>query len=121
MKTVFLTDRKTCDYCKETAYYDAPTIDGPWGFLCEKHYALRGRVGGSKIVYEKASNENQEKEAMLGIEKLSIKYWEKVVMDGVREISCPSCKRKHRLEPDASGEFRCHKCKQLIIIPGGLL
>lgn len=27
-----------CDFCDKAAIYDAKTIMGPWGFVCEDHY-----------------------------------------------------------------------------------
>ena len=35
---LIILDRK-CDICKKTAYWDAPTIAGPWAYLC--HDCLR--------------------------------------------------------------------------------
>ena len=33
-----------CDICTDgtLAHYDAATIHGPWGYLCERHFAAIG-------------------------------------------------------------------------------
>lgn len=31
-----------CDICGEQAHYDAKTRQGPWGYLCEAHFAELG-------------------------------------------------------------------------------
>lgn len=42
-----------CAFCKEDAVYDAKTKNGPWAFLCEKHFtSFECRLGvgyGQKI------------------------------------------------------------------------
>lgn len=35
--------------CLEQATYDAKTSQGPWGFLCDKHY----KTDGSKVHFTK--------------------------------------------------------------------
>lgn len=53
--TVSVTTLPKCDFCDESAQYDAKTIVGPWAYMCEKHFGLlgRGRLGtgwGQRLV-----------------------------------------------------------------------
>jgi hypothetical protein len=34
MKTVKVLVLPSCDFCEGPAEYDAPTLDGPWAFMC---------------------------------------------------------------------------------------
>lgn len=53
MKEVLLSEQPTCDFCGNDAKYDAPTIMGPWAYLCEdcfKKYAGRSaKQLGTKV------------------------------------------------------------------------
>ncbi len=47
-----------CDFCASDARYDAASSMGPWGYFCEKHFAVlgNGKLGvgyGQEIVQRK--------------------------------------------------------------------
>lgn len=40
--TTTVTRLPHCDFCRRFASYDAKTVDGPWAYQCERHYAING-------------------------------------------------------------------------------
>ena len=61
MKEVQLDKLPPCEFCKAPAEYDAPTVFGPWAYMCEgclAQYAFGdpARIG-SKITAKEPSTE----------------------------------------------------------------
>ncbi len=40
--TVEVESLPLCDFCGTEAHYDGKTILGPWGFMCDLHFASHG-------------------------------------------------------------------------------
>jgi len=102
--------------CSGLAQYDAP-VSGrtSWAFMCEGHYKMFGNKSMENISYELVHGiaEPLEGDAVEGIEpnlEENIEYWENVILDGIREITCPECGEERRVEPDATGIFNCDGC-----------
>jgi hypothetical protein len=38
-----VTELPKCDFCPETAEYDAATVHGPWANMCALHFRVHGR------------------------------------------------------------------------------
>ena len=49
MKTVLLPEQPGCDICGKDAKYDAPTVMGPWAYLCNLCYARYAGKSADKI------------------------------------------------------------------------
>ena len=53
----YLAKLPRCDFCSAKAEYDGKTRDGPWAYMCEAHFRLRGiglGVGrGQRLVEDK--------------------------------------------------------------------
>lgn len=49
MKTITVQQVTKCDLCSGIAHYDAPTHQGPWGFLCEICMSTDG-IADSSVV-----------------------------------------------------------------------
>ena len=50
-----------CDFCTDSARYDAASITGPWGYFCARHFAVlgNGKLGvgyGQEIVQTKGAS-----------------------------------------------------------------
>jgi len=59
----FVYKRRQCDvpHCDEEALYDAKTIYGPWGYLCQHHFDVLG-VGlgmgkGQRLIVKEPHND----------------------------------------------------------------
>lgn len=52
-RTAELVERPHCQYsgCKELAYFDAKTFQGPWGYFCVPHFAEVGVGYGNDMTY----------------------------------------------------------------------
>lgn len=50
-----------CDFCNHPAAYDAKTIYGPWGYLCEEHYQTIGvkTPGMSSVLDDRIKHEKE--------------------------------------------------------------
>ena len=123
MKTLHVVTAPTCNFCNsKPALYDAPTVTGSWAYACEE--CSLGKIDpagmGTKFEIRPIKKALKPDGKMMGIELSSIKYWEKVLDEGVRTVKCPSCKAERKLEPDAGGEFVCEFCKQVVLIPESL-
>ncbi len=31
-----------CNFCHQDAHYDGQTVHGPWAFMCQAHYEIKG-------------------------------------------------------------------------------
>lgn len=53
MKTIVKTTLPTCDICRGTAKYDAPTMGrGAWAYMCVKCYEVHGSAGAAGVGFE---------------------------------------------------------------------
>lgn len=41
--------RKSCDLCGKPAVVDAPTVVGPWAYLCGPHYEAFATGGAHRV------------------------------------------------------------------------
>lgn len=114
-----------CNFCNTNpALYDCPTImGGSWAYVCKECAESKttpSRINmGSQFKIREIKKNLKAETLKLGIEpdETNLKYWEKVMDDGIRTVKCPYCKMARRLESDADGVFICESCKQRVKIP----
>lgn len=60
---------KKCDICGAIAYYDAPTVGGPWAYMCKTCYRRQSAKNGlgSEFKYVDPKSVKQRKEPDLMI------------------------------------------------------
>jgi hypothetical protein len=105
------------DMCSVYAKYDAPTKRGTWANMCEVHYKIHAAKGadalGCELVKGLAEPAPPHSKFVHGVEPNlaeNQEYWENVLLEGIREITCPECGEERRMEPDATGIFNCDGC-----------
>jgi hypothetical protein len=135
-------DKKKCDFCKSptdkvlegidhdgTAYYDAPTKNGSWAYMCEEHFKLYGLDHiGTKFDYQPVAEPLREVAAKASsmVSPLSVgavlahkavqpQLGEELCdleeqLFGDRMIGCPDCGCERHVEPDATYTFDCEGC-----------
>jgi hypothetical protein len=42
LKEVEVDELPKCNFCDKPALYDGKTLNGPWAYMCEEHYAYWG-------------------------------------------------------------------------------
>lgn len=47
--TANLDQRPSCALCEHPAIADAATVQGPWGYLCQRHFDMYGRGLGTGV------------------------------------------------------------------------
>lgn len=110
-----------CNFCGEPAIYDAPTsLGGSWGYMCEHcsliHTNPSAMAIGFKFEIFTPDLKNQGK-VVNGLESEDMDYWDSVLIDSVRTVTCSLCKTDRRLEPDSFGFFTCEQCGCKVAIP----
>lgn len=55
--TALVSKLPKCDFCQAEAKYDAKTVQGPWAFMCSRHWLWHGTgelgIGyGQKLILE---------------------------------------------------------------------
>jgi len=112
VKEIKMTKIPKCDFCGKPALYDAPTRNGPWGYMCSGCYADHGTKGGlgSKLVVSKGLNISEEdKKKKKKTVMPTMEDMEMAVMDGVWYPKCPYCGCENGCEPDGESVF-CDDC-----------
>ena len=112
------------EMCSLFAKYDAPTESGTWANMCEAHYKMHKATGADGLGFEFvegiAEPDPPHCKFVHGVEPNfpeNLEYWEDVMVNGVREITCPECGEERRMEPDATGIFNCDGCGVRIKCP----
>ena len=93
-----------CDFCDRDAKYDAPTLLGPWAYMCEKCSQGQTDIRNAGICTEFVKHTPTEKktvpQVLRGIEKTQLIQ---SMQSDNRYVACPNCGFEHHLEIDASG------------------
>lgn len=101
----------------EKAEYDVPVKAGSgssWAYCCQAHYEMFAQPGADKLGFKLVEGIAEPLTNTLrmgkepGLEDLD--YWERVLMEGIREINCPECGEGRSMEPDADGVYNCEGC-----------
>ena len=86
LKTVVKTELPPCVFCSNTAAYDAPTSQGPWGYLCERCFAENAcskRIGASyRLTTVNTPEIDLETRIALAVEEGDFDLAETLVGDG---------------------------------------
>ena len=116
----------SCAVCGKPANYDVPVpgFGGSWANLCKVCARAKG-VGDEQInlgtEFVHRTQQPKQGKTVMGEEPglPDIEYWESVLYDGVRTITCPACGEEHNVEPDATYTYMCG-CGVTVQVPGGL-
>ena len=86
MKTIVKNPLPTCDICRGTAKYDAPTVHGPWANMCQPCYDanahLRAPQVGFQFTTEATPETDRAEEIALAIENGDIDLAVSLAGDG---------------------------------------
>jgi hypothetical protein len=118
-----------CDFCNETAKYDARTKVGQWAYMCTECFKKHGvgKLGtgyGQEFVLreplkvsKKAKTEGETVQGKELTDFDDMEAMESLMMgDGDREVECPVCGEVRGLEVDAS-YFHCECGRKVLCSP----
>lgn len=123
-KTKKVTQLPKCNFCGTDAIWDVPTTLGTWANLCDscakEHTTLSQRATGTRFELRGPVSVTDEPKILMGEEQDTPDYWEYVMINSLREITCPHCDTENNVEVDASYVYDCC-CGNRVQVPEGLL
>ena len=117
-----MTTLPKCDFGGADAKYEAPTLRGPWAYMCENdcidvHSSRERAEMGTEFVLKSQVTKSLKPKTVDGLEPESMDYWEGIIVnDDLRSIECPTCHSTHEVEPDAEYEYLCD-CGDTVKVP----
>lgn len=113
MNTVKMATLPKCDLCEEPARYDARLAYGTYLYVCAK-CSVTQAVTVVTILEQAGPPAKPTGKKVRGKDLTS---FERIVMDGDREIECPECGAIRMVEPDAAYTYTCEDCGVEVKVP----
>jgi len=112
--------------CNGIAIYDTPVKGGSWAHVCQAHYDMFALPGAESIASTLVKWDRPKPKSNIEIcawepSLDDLEYWEKVLIDGVRELKCPECDDIKRVEPDADYSYHCDGCGMKLHCPDPII
>ncbi len=117
MKTKKIETLPSCNFCKNDAVYDAPTVHGSkWAYMCKDcmcvHGGANALVVGFKFEQRTPAEPKKDSEILMG-EDGDLEE----AMFGDRYVTCPECGDERHVEPDAGYVYTCDGCGSKVKCP----
>lgn len=95
-----------CDFCTNTAHYDAKSTMGPWANMCEQCFSVYGTHIGNTLTERQQRTPSR---TFTDTPTVTIPL-ESIALQSIVEVQCPWCGGSRRVEPDANYEVQCESC-----------